>query len=833
MILFSIPGLARLTRHINDSFACTFEAGPLRLEALRPDSPSCYGLRLNPFAAAATPSVSLSIRFVRFCHEHSCAFLIFLVASVIAPVFPLGAQVPAAIPPQAPAPGDTRFFANRTQESRGDWKYLRGGCRILTHEEEVDADEIDFNQVSSVAYLRGHVKYQNFVKGDKVEAVRGEYNLKTQEGTFYQVKGTSPAHGNAELWLLRTNNPFYFEGEWAERHHNRYVIHNGFLTDCVMPKPWWTLHAPIFDVIPDDRAIAHNAVFRLKKVPILFLPAFYRPLGRKDRQSGFLTPNIGNSSVLGTMFGGGYYWAINRSYDALYRIQDFTERGYAHRAEIRGKPTQKSDFDFNLYGVNDRGLPLSGGRLLDEGGAQFELTANTELPDHWDARLDYKYLSSYLFRQSFSQSFTEAIYAENNSVGYLQRHWQDYTVNVGFMQQQLFQSIMDGDRVEIRALPSIDVIGKDKQLLHGPVPLWYSFTTNSSLLVRDDSKYGAVSNPTSPVHSGAVSRENVQPEVMTAFNFKGFSLVPDITFHGTSWSKSLTDTRTVMDAAIFQRAADVRIDLRMPSLERVFPAPKWLGSKIKHVIEPRASYRYIGGIGNFNNLIRFDETEMLSNTNQVEVAIINRFYLKDKTGKVRELADWQVGQDRYFDPTFGGALVPGQANSFAVTEDLVPFAFITRPRNYSPIDSNLQLNGFGAFTADWRLDYDPLYGRIVSDLVDGGYRFKTNYFVRAGYRGLNPDPLIEGYGSQVTVTAGYGGSLRKGLNFATSIYYDYQRGQLEFFFSQLTYNTDCCGFSLEMRRFSFGTRNENQFLFSFVIANIGGFGNLRRQDRIF
>jgi LPS-assembly protein len=479
---------------------CTSRLDSYHLQPLRPDSSSCYGFWLKPFVETGDSSVSLSIKFVRFCHEHSSLFLFFISLISLAPFSPaLKAQQKLPIPTEAPGPEQTRFFANKTQESRGDWKYLRGGVRILTHEEEVDADEIDFNQLSSMAYLRGHVKYQNFVKGDKVEAVRGEYNLKTQEGTFYSVKGTSPAHGSEQIGLLRTNSPFYFEGEWAERHHDRYFIHNGFLTDCILPKPWWTLHAPMFDVIPDDRAIVHNAIFKIRNYPVLFLPAFYRPLGRKDRQSGFLTPSFGNSSYLGFMFGEGYYWAINRSYDALYRIQDFTARGYAHTAEVRGKPTDKSDFDFNLYGVNDRGLLQSNGTRLPEGGVQFELTATDELPDNWIGRLDLKYLSSYLFRQSFSQSFTEAIYSENNTVGFLQRHWQDYTVNVGFVQQQLFESILPGDYVQIRSLPSVDLIGKDQQLLNGPLPLWFSFTANSSILSRQEP--GFQTNAPSPART--------------------------------------------------------------------------------------------------------------------------------------------------------------------------------------------------------------------------------------------------------------------------------------------------------------------------------------------
>ena len=144
--------------------------------------------------------------------------------------------------------------------------------------------------------------------------------------------------------------------------------------------------------------------------------------------------------------------------------------------------------------------------------------------------------------------------------------------------------------------------------------------------------------------------------------------------------------------SIFRKAVDANIDFAIPPLERVFPAPKWMGQKIKHVIEPRVTYRYVNGVTDFNKIIRFDETELLSNTNQVRLSITNRVYLKNKQGQVFELFNWEVAQERYFDPTFGGALIPGQANILSVTEDLTPFTFITQPRRYSPVDSVLRLN---------------------------------------------------------------------------------------------------------------------------------------------
>ena len=45
------------------------------------------------------------------------------------------------------------------------------------------------------------------------------------------------------------------------------------------------------------------------------------------------------------------------------------------------------------------------------------------------------------------------------------------------------------------------------------------------------------------------------------------------------------------------------------------------GGKKKHVIEPRAYYRYVNGINDFGRYILFDETELLSNTNEVEVLV--------------------------------------------------------------------------------------------------------------------------------------------------------------------------------------------------------------------
>src|SRR5262249_26686376 len=183
-------------------------------------------------------------------------------------------------------------------------------------------------------------------------------------GKFYNVRGKGQPRIDARPGVLTSSSPFYFQGEWAERIGNHYLLYNGFVTNCKMPKPWWRLKGPRFDIAPDERALAYRTRFLVRKFPVSFTPFFYKSLEKVPRRSGFLPPNVANSSRLGKMLGIGYFWAINRSYDVTYLVQDYTERGFAHHFDFRGKPRAGTDFDAIFYGVPERGQLMPDGSLL-------------------------------------------------------------------------------------------------------------------------------------------------------------------------------------------------------------------------------------------------------------------------------------------------------------------------------------------------------------------------------------------------------------------------------------------------------------------------------------
>jgi LPS-assembly protein len=87
---------------------------------------------------------------------------------------------------------------------------------------------------------------------------------------------------------------------------------------------------------------------------------------------------------------------------------------------------------------------------------------------------------------------------------------------------------------------------------------------------------------------------------------------------------------------------------------------------------------------------------------------------------------------------------------------------------------------------------------------------------------------------QFRVALGYGGLMKRGLSVASSLGIDSETRQLQFATAQTSYNWDCCGITLEYRRYAIANvRNENLYRFTFTLANIGSFGNLRRQERLY
>ncbi len=723
----------------------------------------------------------------------------------------------------APARGEYDFNSD-SQTSEGGVTYLHGHVVIEMYDATLKADEGEYDENTKIFKTHGNVSYRNYNHDEVIYCDWAEYNTDTQLGTFHHVRGYTKTKVIARPGLLTTQQPFYFEADWAEKIEDKYLLHDGIITDCHIPHPWWTLHSNLFDIIPEDRAIAHNAIFRLHGIPLFYYPYFYKALKKEPRKSGFLTPEAGHSSQFGYFFGAGYYWAINRSYDLTYLMTDYTSRGIANHLDLRGRPNDKTVFDIIAFGIDDRGTPTS----LKAPGADVTGVARTEFGDGWIARGNIDYLSSYLFRETFSGSFTDAIFSTTNSTGFVQKRFDYYTFETEVSRNQDFLSITPGDVITIRKLPEFDFEGSDQQITSGALPLWFSFDSSFGLYHRVQST--ADDHPPYYQTSQFTPRGDLEPSLTSALHWDGFSIVPTFTMHETFYGQSLANMNTVVSSALNRSAPEMHIDFVLPAIERLYDHKTFLGDKLKHVIEPRLSYDYVTGVNDFLDTLRFDQLDLLTDTNEIFFGVTNRLYSK-KGDTIREVLTWDLGYKRYFDPTFGGAVVPGERNVLLSGIDLTGFSFIDGPRNYSPIDSLVRISPRDGVNIRWQADYDPMYHKLIDSMLSTDYHVKK-YFASVASNLLKPPAVIAPPANQLIAQVGYGDPNRKGWNVALSTVYDFRLGYQEFAIAQVTYNTDCCGFSAEYRRFDFGAVNDTQYKFSFSIANIGTFGNLKKQERL-
>jgi LPS-assembly protein len=258
----------------------------------------------------------------------------------------------------------------------------------------------------------------------------------------------------------------------------------------------------------------------------------------------------------------------------------------------------------------------------------------------------------------------------------------------------------------------------------------------------------------------------------------------------------------------------------------------------------------VNGVQNLPNIIRFDSRDILSNTSEVEYAVVNRLYAKPvspnpddpNSGSSREILTWELAQKYFINDQFGGGLVNGKRNVFTTTVDFTGIAFLTEPRRLSPLVSRLRLQATPNTDIQWQVDYDFKEGRINSSTTLVDYHI-GDFFLGGSHSFLhvpgeifvNPTPLpAPDKFSQFRFLAGYGGPNKRGVSAAANIGFDANFSFLQYGAFQSSYNWDCCGFSFEYRRFAFGSvRNENQYRFAFTLANIGTFGTLKRAERIF
>ncbi len=794
----------------------------------------------------------------------------------------------AVLAPSSPASEEVKIEADEQEYVKPLWK-LRGHAKIYFRSYILFADEITYDSDTGETQVEGHVVLDGGPYDEHILASHGIYNIRTQSGTFYSVTGTAGFRMRRSRYVLTSSNPFVFTGKVVEKHGpDHYLVRQGTVTTCELPHPKWRFNARRITVDVDGSAKIYNSNFRIEGVPMFYFPFVTTPV-QKQRESGFLIPSFGNSSLKGKIAGESFYWAINRSMDATLGGDYYSKRGWEQRGEFRARPSDTSFVDWSYVGVLDRGI---GTPRQNQGGEDALFRAEGLFGNNFRGVANVDYLSSFVFRIAFTDVYSQAVDSEVKSQIFLSNTTNGFHYNALTERYQNFEvcdpridptactTLTQTELIRVLHTPSFFFSGAERKL--GNTPLYWSFDSAVEGLQRRQIGAGTA-DPLGLRTDPLVGRFNLAPSLAMPLQWRGWSFRPELTLRDTLYTERFNQalvlsTGRAQEDLINRKALETAFEIRPPTLSRIFERP-WLHRKWKHAIEERVRYDYVTGVNNFARILRFDDNDILSDTNDLEYAIVNRLYAKrldqnvsecdlqgmstlavggaPQAGVVpweppaapdmrpcaagpREVLTWELAQKYFFDPTFGNALVVGERNVFTATADFTGIAFLSQMRRLSPLISRLRIETSRRTNTEWDLDYDLRTGRISGSTALVNYHYGPftigggDAFLRVN--DLAPGTIIPGAHDfhQFRLLFGYGQLNKRGFSAATSMGFDTNRGFLQYSAVQTSYNWDCCGLSLEYRRFALGAvRNENQYRFAFTLANVGAFGNLRRQERLY
>jgi LPS-assembly protein len=772
------------------------------------------------------------------------------------PDAPSASYIPVAVPETQPPTGTPVHMRYNELTKQGDLWTMSGEVVIEYRDYILRADRMTYNAQTDEAEAEGHVQLQGGPDDELISASHGTIDLSGQTGRFYDVIGTIGVRQGQHKSIYTTANPFIFTGRIVIKLGPRqYKVIDGSMTSCRLPKPdWRLLSREIY--VDQQQARARNTTFRLLNIPIFYMPYVTHPVGETGtpgRQSGFLIPTFGTSTTKGTIIGESIYWAINRSTDATFGSEYFSKRGWAPNGEFRYRGFDRNFFTLRFHSLLDRTAEPN-----NEGGIDMIANGRRDFTENTRAISNIEYLSSYVYRQAFTESFAGAINSEVKSDAFLTHSDKGRTAEIYFDRYQSFQSTTSGDEIRILHLPSLNYQAVDQPLQRSP--LYWGLTTTAAGLSRSEPGFQTARE---------VGRLDIYPHLSLPLHFDGWTLRPEVGLRETFYSKSQRPGPGIpveRGATLNRFDLEAGLEIRPPVVERDFTSG-WLVNalqrEIRHTVEPWAQYKFVGGISDFHSILRFDETDVASDTNEVEYWLTQHLFtrglqtrpcilssetkVQDCDRSSREWITWSVGQKYFFDPNFGHAVSPGQRNVLVTTLDLTGVAFLVFPRDISPVLSRLRMRSTEHTDLEWDLDYDTRAGRMDSSNVYADYH-EGNFAAGVGHALLTaPEQTSSTTGStttgspttisnysQLRVFVGYGNLARRGLNLAGNMGYDFAQNSLEYVGAQTTYNWDCCGLSFEYNRFALGSvRTENQYRFNFSLAGVGTAGNLRRAERLF
>ncbi len=773
-----------------------------------------------------------------------------------------------------PHPGSAKKLPTRIS-SRGPSIFSERGYTLLQKDivltqpgRKITADKAYIyrnNRTGKITriHLVGHVRMQEL---DKL--------IIAQVATFDLVHHTYHfVHAGYHLTVAKNKNdntqkkPYdgWGRARFAKRVANGilYLWHATYST-CPPLDPAWHIYASYMRLNKKTGlGVAHNAVIKIKNIPVFYMPYFQFPLDNR-RRTGFVGITGGYSSHRGFEIDLPFYWNIAPNVDATIEPRFMSKRGVltnltfryltAHNKGTLFASFIPNDWEFTHYikTTLNTAFPnssqttiapyLSALSNMSNNRAYFKLLNHTTLSHDWSVNLIGHYVTDpYYFRDfgvPLETNYTNQLLNEA-SLNYHGNHWTAKAFAQAYQTLHLIDQIDNPATNQYQRLPEVDANGRYPDVIAG-----FNINVRSQFV---NFVYHSSLFPLFTFQRPVGQRYNMRPSIARPIIFSSGYITPKVTLDSTTYTSQLATTAPGISRPYLSASRNIPI----VSIDSGLYFSKHFHThhhNYTQTLEPRLFYLYTPFVNqnkypefdtqllpfNYNQLFalnRFAGIDRIENADQLSFGLTTRT-IDDATGLQK--LNMGLGIIYYIEhPRVGIPVynINTQSNQMVFPRD----------GRTSPLVGQITYYPFlhWSITGDaaWNFSTEELNNADISmTYEDGGKRILSfGYTLARDVDGISIDTL--GLSNDTNLLhGGITWPLTQRWSVLGNVYYNVARHRPNSFYAGLQYSTCCWGIRAVASRSFMGVNptstpgrinNEfsNTYYIQILLKGLGSFGN--------
>jgi len=676
------------------------------------------------------------------------------------------------------------YILARDWEKVRDRVYATGSVDVRYKNIRLFADRVEVDTQTKDVHAEGNVVLQS--EDEVVTAAAISFNLENARGTLDRVQG-------------RIQPNFFYEAGTLERKaEGLYSFTKSSFTSCTQPVPRWNFSCSKANFKKNDYVEMWNAVLRIKKVPVFYLPYFRYPLDA-ERSTGFLMPQVGYSGAKGFTYTQSFFWAIARNMDATFNFDYYSTRGNGGGVEYRYLLPGGVTGEARLYAFIFKNDPAQGPK--PENAYILRLNHNQPLPYGFSLAASIDYQKSFDFLREFDNNYRRALVTNRSSQAYLARSWSHYNFSIRGSIFETFFTQFDNS-IKTTYLPQVS-LNSFRVKLADKLPFYFSFSSSFSRW-----QYGWKSEFDKGLQRKS---QGIGFSPTLSFPFSGIpwmTLNANLTGNLTYYSQSYApNTRRTINEPVLNANYVINAEAVGPVAYKIYQAA-WLGGsdpRLKHVIEPFFRYQFDSPVANANRTIT---AYGFYRYHQLSYGITNRFIVKQDE-MPREVFTWGLSQVFYFAPE------ESPLSIFHLEDGSVP--------RFSDVSSYIRFYPGRKYSLDFSAGFNTYFKTMSSLRLTANINSAADpfYLSLSWFKSMNAwyrDVYLDRH--QVGV---FTGAKIPMLSLEVLAEIDFNVVERKMLYSglSLVYHYQCLDFKADVRVFHFREKPETQFKFSIGLGNIG------------